>query len=138
MKKAVYILPLLILGSCTHLVNNTKVVLPSTPPLSAEVVEQTANSCQKEIEYLKSKSPYVPKERREEFYTVIKIAQKACTQITDTLSKLRSATHNEQILRQSIEHAKNTMVPGAIVSDQNTLSKTNKPLADGIESEPLN
>ena len=136
MKQAVVILPLIFLGACTHLVNN-KVVLPSTPPLSTEIVEQTANSCHKEIEYLRSKSPYVHKERQEEFYTVIKIAKKACNQITDTLNQLKSSTHNEQILRQSIEHAKNTMVPGAVLSNQNTISKTNQPLSEGIERETL-
>jgi hypothetical protein len=109
---------LLPLAGCNHIFSNSpKVVLPSTPPLSAEVLEQTAGTCQKEIERLHSRRPYVPKERKKEFETVLGIAEDTCADMVDTLSRLKAATHQEQSFRQNVQHAEATMLPGTVISD---------------------
>ena len=121
--------------------SSPRVVLPSTPPLSAEVLEQTAGSCQKEVERLESRSPYVPKERKKEFNTVLDLARKNCEEMTETLGRLKAATHQEQSFRQNVQHADSTMLPGTVVSEpraQTTQYNDTSMQTDGeISAEPL-
>ena len=118
--------------------SSPRVVLPSTPPLSAEVLEQTAGSCQKEIERIESRSPYVPKERKKEFETVLDLAHKNCDEMSETLGRLKAATHQEQSFRQNVQHAESTMLPGTIVAEPNTqYHDTSLQTGGEISAEPL-
>lgn len=113
-------------SGCDHSIfqSGPKVVLPATPPLSAEVLEQTVGSCMKEVENLKSRAPYVPEERRKEYETVLALAEDNCTDMQETLSRLKRATHQEQSYRQNIEHVKATMLPGTVITESTTTSET--------------
>ena len=126
----------LVLTGCQHS-SSPRVVLPSTPPLSAEVLEQTASSCQKEIERLKSRSPYVPEERKKEYEAVMSLAEKDCGYIVDTLVRLKGATHKEQSLRQNLNHAEATMLPGTVVSEPNAKEDPSQQTSGEISMEPL-
>ena len=118
--------------------SSPKVVLPSTPPLSADVLEQTASSCQKEIERLQSRSPYVPQERRKEYETVMDLAKKNCEEMTETLGRLKAATHQEQSFRQNVQHAEATMLPGTVVATPGTSYDNPSQQTGGeISAEPL-
>ena len=132
---------LLPLAGCNHIFSNSpKVVLPSTPPLSAEVLEQTASTCQKEIERLHSRRPYVPKERKKEFETVLSIAEDTCSDMVDTLSRLKAATHQEQSFRQNVQHAEATMLPGTVISESThsfDQSASHSSSGSDISAEPL-
>ncbi len=124
------------LAGCTT--SSPRVVLPSTPPLSAEVLEQTASSCQKEVERLESRSPYVPKERKKEFETVLDLARRNCDDMAETLGRLKAATHQEQSFRQNIQHAESTMLPGTVVTEPNTqYNDTSMQTGGEISAEPL-
>lgn len=122
-------------AGCKH--SSPRVVLPSTPPLSAEILEQTASSCQKDIDRLKSRSPYVPEERKKEYDTVMSLAEKDCKYMVDTLSRLKGATHKEQSLRQNINHAEATMLPGTLVNEPNTKDDFSQKTSGDISMEPL-
>ena len=118
-KKLISLLALAALAGCNTLTSNSpKVVLPSTPPLSAEVLEQAAKTCQKEVERLESRRPYAPKERQKEFNTVLNLAESNCSDMVDTLGKLKAATHQEQSFRQNIQHAEAILLPGTVVTEQ--------------------
>ena len=118
--------------------SSPKVVLPSTPPLSAEILEQTAGSCQKELERLKSRSPYVPTERKKEYETVLDLAERNCTEMTETLGRLKAATHQEQSFRQNVQHAEATILPGTIVAEPNSrYENPSQPTEGEISAEPL-
>lgn len=121
--------------------SSPRVVLPSTPPLSADILEQTAGSCEKETERLRSRSAYVPDERKKEYNAVMDLAEKNCKEIVETLTRLKAATHQEQSFRQNIQHAESTMLPGTVVSEPSSSSST---VSDSVNSsgeisaEPLN
>lgn len=127
-------------AGCNHFFQSSpKVILPSTPPLSAEVLEQTTQTCQKEIERLQSRRPYVPKERQREFETVMRLAEDNCSKMQETLARLKAATHQEQSFRQNVHHAESTMLPGTIVSDApNAFDQPAHNLgSNDISAEPL-
>ncbi len=118
--------------------SSPRVVLPSTPPLSAEVLEQTASSCQKELERLKSRSPYVPEERKKEYEAVMDLAERDCKELTETLARLKAATHQEQSFRQNVQHAEATMLPGTVVAEpDNRYENTSQQTSGEISAEPL-
>lgn len=117
--------------------SSPRVILPSTPPLSAEVLEQTASTCQKELERLRSRSPYVPEERKKEYDAVMNLAEKDCSYIVDTLSRLKAATHKEQSLRQNLNHAEATMLPGTLVSEPDAKDDPLQKTSGDIAMEPL-
>ena len=139
MKPFVYfssLVAVLAVTGCKH-TSSPRVVLPSTPPLSAEVLEQTAASCQKEIERLSGRAPYVPQERKKEYETVMNLAEKDCKYIVDTLSRLKGATHKEQSLRQNLNHAEATMLPGTVVNPANAKDDPTTQTSGEISMEPL-
>lgn len=118
--------------------SSPQVVLPSTPPLSAEILEQTASSCQKELERLKSRGPYVPEERKKEYETVMDLAERDCKALTETLIRLKAATHQEQSFRQNVQHAEATMLPGTVVTESNSHDNAALQQTGGeISAEPL-
>lgn len=125
-----------ILGGC-QTTSSPRVVLPTTPPLSAEVLEQTATSCQKEMERLRSRSPYVPEERKKEFETVLDLAERNCDEMTETLGRLKAATHQEQSFRENVKHAESTMLPGTVVAEPHTSSLNDSNISGEISAEPL-
>lgn len=131
------LMPTVLLVGC-NTTSSPRVVLPSTPPLSAEILEQTASSCQKEVERLESRSPYVPKERKKEFETVLDLARRNCEDMTETLGRLKAATHQEQSFRQNVQHAEATMLPGTVVAEPNTqYNDTSMQTGGEISAEPL-
>ena len=127
---------LAVLSGC-NTTSSPRVVLPSTPPLAADILEQVASSCQKDIERLKSRNPYVPMERKKEYETVLKLAEKDCSELQKTLAQLKGATHCEQSLRQNIQHTEATMLPGTLVSEPNAKMDPSQKTSGEISMEPL-
>lgn len=111
---------LLSMAGCSLWDSNSKVVFPATPPLSAETLEQTATSCPKEIERLKSRKAYVPEERQKEYKAVVNLAENYCDEMVETLQRLKSATYQEQSYRQNLQHAEAAMVAGAVPANESS------------------
>jgi len=122
--------------------SDTRVVLPSTPPLSAAVLEQTAGKCLANVQKINARKAYIPQERREEFETVMGLAENNCDKMVETLNRLKAATHQEQSFRQNCSHAESIMLPGTVVTEAASSGFDNPavspvPIEGEISSEPL-
>jgi hypothetical protein len=120
-------LSLLLLSGCNkmgHWGSTEEVVLPESPPLEAQELQSVAENCRKNIEGLETRRPYVPKERRSEFNTVLGIATDNCHDLESTFTRLKQATYQKEAFAQNIQHAESTII-------------NQKKLANGIEEGSL-
>lgn len=101
-----------LISGCTQLsqLGTEDVVLPESPPLEASELKHVAESCRKSVDALEKRSAYVPKERRSEFNTVVGIAADNCSDLEETLKRLKQATHQKNAYAQNLQHAESTII----------------------------
>lgn len=105
-----------LLSGCDHInqwMNQEEVVLPESPPLETQELSSVAATCRKSVEGLEKRSAYVPKERRSEFQSVVGIASDNCSELEETLMRLKQASHQKEAFIQNLQHAESIIVQRA-------------------------
>lgn len=126
---------LFLLAGCTQLsqwANKQEVVLPESPPLATQELVKVTSMCRKEVEGLEQRSAYVPEPRKNEYDSVLRIAADNCSELEETLDRLKQATHQKEAFLQSVRHAQSTVVQNV----PNSSAPTEEALFDFAEFEP--
>ena len=114
------VISVLIIGSliagCDHFSQwgATEVVtLPESSPLSTQELVKVASTCRKEVEGLEKRSAYVPEARKSEYNIVLRMASDNCSELEETLQRVKQATYQKEGFAQNLHHAQSTLVQNA-------------------------
>jgi hypothetical protein len=89
---------------------SNEVVLPEAAPLATQELVKVATTCRKKVEDLEHQSAYVPGARKGEYSTVLKMAANNCSELEETLKRLKQAAYQKEGFLQNIQHGQSTLV----------------------------
>jgi hypothetical protein len=101
------------IAGCDHFsqwANQQEVVLPESPPITTQELVKVASMCRKEVESLEKQSAYVREERKSEYNSVLRMASDNCSELEETLQRMKQATHHKEGFAQNLRHAHSTVV----------------------------
>ncbi len=80
-------------------------VLPSTPPLSSDVLQQLASNCRTRVDDLWSKRTLVSQTGQKDFSIAMGRASRLCDLFQDYINDLRKATEHEHRYQEALQQA---------------------------------